>query len=167
MDNDDNTIYTISILTDKVILHITEIGNNYIEDTLKTKLDKRISNRCIADGYIKPDSIKIHTYSAGMVVFDKVEFHIVYECKLCHPVVGMILTCKVNAITKAGIHAKVFDTNGNNPCVVFILRENDNMSEYFLSVKENDIIQAEVVGVRYELNDGYVAVIGTLKSPER
>jgi len=81
---------------------------------------------------------------------------------ICHPVEGMKIECVSKTITKAGIHAEVVDMNEVVPVVVFIARDHHNTDKYFNTVKENMDIVIKVIGVRYELNDPYICVIGQL-----
>jgi hypothetical protein len=48
------------------------------------------------------------------------------------------------------------------PVTVFIARDHHNTDKYFNSIKENMDIVIKVIGVRYELNDPYICVIGQL-----
>ena len=68
-------IYIKSVLTTKLSLHITEVGKNTkknLEDTLK----KQISNKCIIEGYVEPNSIKILTYSSGAVNSENIDLRL-------------------------------------------------------------------------------------------
>jgi DNA-directed RNA polymerase subunit E'/Rpb7 len=155
-------VYTKSILTKKVVISITEFGNN-VKQILEDKINLLYENRCIAEGFIKPNSIKVITYSAANIQQDKLGFQVVFECMLCNPVEGMIIqNCKVKTITKAGIHAEVITDDDVVPINVFIARDHHNLDRYFNSIKENATVTVQVIGVRYELNDSYICVIGEL-----
>lgn len=155
-------VYTKSILTKKVVISITEFGNN-VKQILEDKINILYENRCIAEGFIKPNSIKVTTYSAANIQQDKLAFQVVFECMLCNPVEGMIIqNCKVKTITKAGIHAEVITDDDVVPINVFIARDHHNLDRYFNSIKENSTVTVQVIGVRYELNDSYICVIGEL-----
>jgi len=155
-------VYIPSILTTKVVLHITEIGKN-IKQNLENKIIQKISNKCIPEGYVKPQSIKIQSYSAGLVPMSaNITYTVVYECMVCYPVEGMIIKANVKNITKAGFRCEVIDEAGNMPIIAFIIREHSVINEYFNSVKEEDIINIKVIGVTFELNDPYISIIGEL-----
>lgn len=154
-------VYIKSTLTTKLSLHITEVGNKTkknLEDTLK----RRVSNKCIIEGYISPNSIKIVTYSSGSVNSDNIVFHIVYDCMVANPVDGMLIECVVKTITKAGIHAHVLDQDGNIPITVFVARDHHHIDSYFQSIKETNTITVRVIGSRYELYDPFICVIAEL-----
>jgi DNA-directed RNA polymerase subunit E'/Rpb7 len=159
-------VYSHSILTKKIVLYIDELGNN-IKSILEQKLNQTNEGKCIKEGFIKPSSIKVITYSAGTVYCEKIQFQVVFECMLCHPVEGMIIdNCVVKTITKAGIHAEVITDRDIIPINVFVARDHHNLNEYFNEIKEKNTIKIKVIGVRYEINDNYICVIGELVNLE-
>lgn len=158
-------VYIPSILTTKILLHITEIGKN-IKQNLENKVVQKISNKCIPEGFVKPQSVKIQSYSAGLVPMSaNITYTVIYECMVCYPVEGMIIEAKVKNITKAGFRCEVIDEAGNMPIIAFIIREHSAINNYFNSVNEEDTIKIKVIGVTFELNDPYISVIGELNQP--
>lgn len=154
-------VYIKSILTQKVFITIEEVGGN-LKQILEGRLVDVNEGRCIVEGFIKPNSIKIISYSSGIVGSNTIEFQTIFECMVCHPVEGMLIECTSKTITKAGIHAQVIDKDSVIPVTVFIARDHHNTDRYFNSIKENTEILVKVIGVRYELNDPYICVIGKL-----
>jgi len=154
-------VYIHSILTMKVTLPITEIGKN-MKGNLEKIISKRNEGKCIAEGFIRPGSIKVIRYSSGLVSNQYVTFDTVFECMICHPVEGMLIECDVKTITKAGIHAEVVDNTGAVPITVFVARDHHYSDRNFSNIKENMKILIRVIGVRYELNDACICVIGKL-----
>ena len=161
VDNKIYGIYLKSLLNDKITLNITEIGNN-IKQNLEKKIASKIEGKCITQGFIKPNSTHIVNYSSGNVNTGFVDFQVVFECMVCHPVEGMLIECKSKTITKAGIHAEVVDETGAVPVTVFIARDHNYNDVDFNNVKENENILVRVIGTRFELNDSYVCVIAKL-----
>lgn len=154
-------VYISSILTMKVPLNITEIGKN-IKQNLTKMISSVTEGKCIAEGFIQPNSVEIISYSSGNINSEKIEFQTVFRCRVCHPVEGMLIECETKTITKAGIHAEVIDDQGVVPITVFVARDHHFTDRRFNEIKENMKITIKVVGVRYELNDPYICVIGTL-----
>jgi DNA-directed RNA polymerase subunit E'/Rpb7 len=151
-------VYTKSVMENKVVLAITEIGKT-LKQNLEMKIVKKISGKCINEGYIQPKSINIIKYSAGIVSNNYVEFCVLFECMCCLPVEGMEMECKCKTITKAGIHAQVIDGDGNIPVTVFVARDHHHLDNRLNTIKEDTMIRVRVIGVRYELNDPYICVI--------
>ena len=154
-----DNIYSRVLINKKVVLKIVNIGTN-IKQVLEKAIALQIEGKCIIEGYVKPGSIAVITFSSGVISAADIVFEVVFECLVCSPVEGMILRCIAKNITKAGIRA---ETNEDpSPVVIFIARDHHYKSDYFSSVKENDTIQVKVIGQRYELNDKYVSVIAEL-----
>jgi len=155
-------IYGSMLITRKIVLSIVNVGNN-IKQTLENVIAKQVEGRCVVEGFVKPLSSKILTYSSGTLKGANIEFEIVFECLVCCPVEGMHIACVAKNITKAGIRAETAEDP--SPVVVFVARDHHLSSEYFTNVKEDDTINVRVIGQRYELNDKYISVIAELLEP--
>ena len=156
-------IYSTILITRSIPVNIINVGNN-IKQTLEKAISLQIEGKCTVDGYIKPNSTKILTYSSGLVNGPDIVFEVIFECLVCSPVEGMHIKCLVKNITKAGIRA---ETNEDpSPVVIFVARDHHYNQEYFSTVKENDDIKVRVIGQRFELNDKYISVIAELLEPK-
>jgi len=159
----DISIYTPTLITRKIPISIIHVGKN-IKQTLEKIIASQIEGKCVVEGFIKPGSAKIATYSSGIVKADEIIFDITFECMVCSPVEGMLINCVAKNITKMGIRA---ETNENpSPVVIFISRDHHYTSAYFSNIKENDDIQVSVIGQRFELNDKYVSIIAKVVEPK-
>ena len=154
-------VYIQSVLTTKLSLSIREIGKN-TKQNLERMISKKMEGKCIPEGFIKPGSAKVLTYSSGTVNNENVEFQTMFECMICYPVEGMLVECKTKTITKAGIHAEVIDDMGTVPITVFVARDHHLTERHSSEIKENMKITVRIAGVRFELNDPYICVIGKL-----
>jgi DNA-directed RNA polymerase subunit E'/Rpb7 len=152
-------VYIKSLLTTKVVLAIGEIGQN-IRQNLEKKIGAKVEGKCGIEGFIQPKSVTVKTYSNGLVNTGFVEFQVVFECMICRPVEGMLIECVAKTITKAGIHAEVIGKYGEVPITAHIARDHNYNDARFNDVKEKDVIRVKVIGVRFELNDPCIDVIG-------
>ena len=155
------TIYSRCLLTRKIVLPMTTIGKN-LKENIEENIMENFEGKCVVEGFIKPNSVKIITYSSGTIDRgNNVLFDIVFECDVCFPVEGMIISCVAKNITKAGIRA---ESAGEvpSPVIVFIAKDHHYNNPQFSEVKEGDKINVRVVGQRFELNDKYVSIIGEL-----
>tara|TARA_Y100000816_G_C26092394_1_gene577468 strand:- start:511 stop:1029 length:519 start_codon:yes stop_codon:yes gene_type:complete len=151
-------IYIKNILTRKIHLPFSLLGNN-IKELLQQKISKKYEGICIKEGFLKPNSIEIITYSSGVVKGDNVLFDVAFNCLICKPVEGMRIKVNVKNVTKAGIRAEYKEPT---PIVVFISRDQSYADEEFNSIKEDDTIYIKVIGIRYELNDTFISVIASI-----
>jgi DNA-directed RNA polymerase subunit E'/Rpb7 len=157
---DNKTVYSPCQITKNVILPMTGIGKN-LQQTLEATITKMVGGKCIVEGYVKPESIKVITFSSGIVKGEKIIFDVVFNCEVCYPVSGMKLNCIARNITKAGIRAESADEQPS-PFVLFIARDHYFASDYFNSIEENNKFTARVIAQRFELNDKYVSIIAEL-----
>ncbi len=150
-------IFMRNVITKKVHLPFSILGSN-IKENIQLSLVRRLEGYCIQEGYIKPNSIQIISYSAGTFVGADVTFEVMFECLVCRPVEGMRFRAVVKNITKAGVRAET--STEPSPVVVFIARDHHYKSKDFSLLKEGDDINVRVIGIRYELNDRYISIIG-------
>ena len=162
-----DNIYNEMIINKTISLPMQKVGANLISN-INESIENEISGKCIKEGFIKPNSIKIINYSNGVLEDNYINFQVVIECEVCCPVEGQILKCSVKNITKAGIKAEI-QNDENNPLVIFVARDHNYLNKNFSNLKENENIDVRVIGQRFELNDTQISVIASLvdlKSPK-
>lgn len=158
------SIYSRCLITRNIVLPITAIGKN-IKEVIEENIKSNFEGKCLVEGFIKPNSAKIITYSSGIIYRGSaVSFEVIFECEVCFPVEGMLVSCVAKNITKAGIRAES-STDIPTPVVVFIAKDHHYNIAHFNDVKEGDKINVRVIGQRFELNDKYVSIIGELVKP--
>ena len=156
-----SSVYSRHLITRSVVLPFNQIGKN-IATTLELIISDKFEGVCVVEGYIKPKSSKLITYSSGLVVKgNNILFEVVFECDVCFPVENMLLTCVARNITKAGIRAESADETPS-PVVVFIAKDHHYNNSSFADIKEGDTFPVRVIGQRFELNDKYVSIIGEI-----
>lgn len=159
-------IYNKGVITKHVSVSINDIGSN-IKEILEADLRSIFEGKCCKDGFVKPGSIRVISFSSGKILNGShIQFEVVLEALFAFPVEGMLIECTVNNVTKAGIKASITDEDGTNPVIIFISRDHFHADDYFQSVKENDKVMVRVIGQRFELNDPFVSVIAELVKPK-
>jgi DNA-directed RNA polymerase subunit E'/Rpb7 len=147
------------LITKSIPISINNIGNS-IKETLEKAIAFQVEGKCIVEGYIKPNTVEIITFSSGLVQGSIIKFDVVFQCFVCSPVEGMQISCVAKHINKAGIRAEINETP--SPVVIFIARDHNYSSALFSQIKENDEIKVRVIGQRFELNDKYISIIAEL-----
>ena len=160
-DNRIQTVYSRCMLTRKIVLPISTIGKT-LKENIEENIKVTFEGKCVVEGYVKPHSCKIITYSSGIIQGgNKVLFEVVFECDVCFPVEGMIIPCVAKNITKAGIRAESAN-DVPSPIVVFLAKDHHFNSTHFAEIQEGDKINIRVIGQRFELNDKYISIIAEL-----
>ncbi len=159
----DIGVYMNSLLSRKIQVPFKKVGKN-IKELLQNKIKRDIEGKCTIEGFIKPDSTRVLTYSSGVLFEDVIEFDVAFECLVCCPVEGMKIKCVIKNKTQAGIRAVI--NEDVSPVVIYITRDHHYNNKYFSTVEEGDEITAKVIGQRYELNDEQVSIIGEIVEPK-
>lgn len=157
-------IYSKGVVTHKCVLSITEIGKN-LKGLLENRLRNKLEGKCCRDGFVRPDSVQIISYSSGKICQgSKIEFEVVIEALFAFPVEGMLIDAVAQNVTKAGIKASIPNTEPS-PIIIFISRDHFSADPYFQSITDGKNIVVRVIGQRFELNDPFISVIGELVKP--
>jgi len=119
-----------------------------------------LEGKCSKEGYIKRNSVRVLSYSAGVVQSNNIVFDVSFECLICNPCEGQKIKVIVENITKAGIKANYYKLD-ERPIIVFITRDHyyNDSNNIFKNVKENDEIYIKVIGSRFQLNDNSISVL--------
>ena len=152
-------IYTTILLTRKIQVPFRIIGRN-VKDTLEHILSKIIEGKCSAEGFIRPGSVNIRTYSNGYLYGKNAIFDVVYECESCSLVEGVVFSCVIKNISLAGIRAILNEPK--SPVTVFIARDHHYDRADFTRLQEEEEIRVRVIGQRFEIGDESISVIGEL-----
>ena len=152
-------IYTTNLLTRKLQIPFRIIGRN-VKDTLEHILSKMVEGKCMVEGFIRPGSVKILTYSNGYLYGKDAIFDVVYECQSCSLVEGMVFSCVVKNISLAGIRAILNEQK--TPIVAFIARDHHYDRPEFSRIQEEETIKVRVIGQRFEIGDDAISVIAEL-----
>tara|TARA_Y100000389_G_scaffold46471_1_gene41422 strand:- start:1656 stop:2267 length:612 start_codon:yes stop_codon:yes gene_type:complete len=166
-------IYMENVLTRKVVVPFKLIGKN-IGKILTKLLSNNLEGRCASEGYVKKGSVEIISFSAGVANSSNICFDVSFKCLLCKPVEGMRIRCTVCNITKAGIRAiynkeHCLDKSGDgiksfeSPVTIFVAREHHIKDKSYSDItREGEDIIIKVIGIRYQLNDETISILGEL-----
>lgn len=166
IDN-NKELYMKNMLSLNIVIPMKNIDIN-ITQLIEKKIKEQVEGKCISEGYVRPNSVKLVSNSSGNIKNNDIIFTTVYECFVCHPVEGMNIDFIVKTITKAGIHGYVEDTFLDiKPIFVFIARDHHYSNNYFSKIKEGEKVTGKIFGVNYQLNDQHIYVIAELKLPSR
>jgi DNA-directed RNA polymerase subunit E'/Rpb7 len=162
---DNERLFVASILTQRIILKPSHLGPN-IKDILTNAIKKDVEGKCIKEGYVLPESVEIQQYSCPKIDRGNFIYYLTYSANVCYPVEGMIIECKCDVKSRAGIHALyeyVTDTDVIlTPIEIFIFRDHNIDDATFNRIKEKDKIKVCIIGTRIELGSSSVSVIGKL-----
>lgn len=150
-------LYMKNILHRSIQIPFKDIGSN-IGELIEEVLIEKYSGICIKEGFVKTNSTRLISNSAGTIDGAFVKFNTSFECLLCKPVEGMLINVIVKNVTKAGIRCEL--KGENSPIIVFIARDHHFHSKEFSNIKMEDTIKIKTIGIRYELNDKYISIIG-------
>lgn len=157
----NNIEYTLSI--DPSLI------NKKIDNILRRKIKDEIEGKCIKEGYVKKDSVKILFRSPGEILTSHFNGNILYHLKLqleiCNPLEGDTIDVVVRNINKMGILGE--SGEGDVPPISVLLAKQHHIDNaLFESLKINHKIKVKIIGKRFEYGDTQINIIGVLENQD-
>lgn len=143
----------------EVDIPLQHVNEHLLTSTFETILASKIDGKCINEGYVKPHSIQVNSFSGGRVQGENIRFYVCFDCQVFLPSSGMHLRSKVINVTKAGIQAVSADEEPS-PYRLFVARDHFYDSNLFARLKVGHVFVGKVLTFRYELEDEHVSLIG-------
>jgi len=129
---------TSPYINTKLYTHISLVPNqmdNKLYINLKHNLEKKVTRRCFKNKGFIMDVYKILKYKDGIIEAENPSgsaiFDIVFSCRLCIPLKGKQLVCKVDRVNKLLI------TVTNGPILIIITNERINDTVFFTDNNNN------------------------------
>lgn len=157
--NFKENIFFNSMIKQRVIVqakHLNKHINQYLLDYLK----HRFEGKCISEGYIQQDSIKIIEKSIGYIngsrFMGDVNYDIIFKANICNPLINNIIECEVKFINKLGLLCK------NGPITIIVGRQfhfNPNLLD---NIQVGELVKVSVIDKKFALNDRQIEVTAKL-----
>ena len=157
----EDPLYVISLKYESLVVPFEQAGRN-MESYFVSYAQDHLEGRCWKEGFIRPGSSKVMSYTAGRLQGTSIEYNVLYQVHVFYPYEHMELECIVRQINKIGIRATVRENQ--NPLVAYVTREH-NADLDFSRYKPGQLIRVKVLGHRFEPGDPTVAVLAEIIPP--
>lgn len=142
------------ILCEPTIINV----QNDIRDKLEYKIKKDFEDKCIEEGYVKKNSVKLLDYGKFILDHDSLKglyiIKIKFEALLCYPHIGMVLELKITDKIQFGLYIK------KDPLIIHITTP--DIEDYNVG----DMVKIEVVNALLNLNKNHIYVQAKLFNEE-
>ena len=159
----EGNLFQELLLNEKIIVE-PQFLNSKIDETLSEKLRNKIEEKCISDGFVKKDSIKILKKGLGALKGSQfngnITYELLYNAEICNPKKGSTIQAKVKFINKLGVLAS------NGPLTIIVGRQFHQNTELFDKLSQDDIIDVEVIASKFSLDDREIKIIAKIKTDE-
>lgn len=159
----ESDIYFKTLIKHDLKLRPCDLNENF-EQNLEKILKNKFEGRCIKEGYVRPNSIKLLERSIGNMDSNQftgnIEFEIVYGAEVCNIPKGCVVKAVVKDVNKMGILAEL------GPLVIIVPKDLHDNKELFKEVSVGNSIFIFVIGKTYNLNNRRIQVYGKLHTTE-
>jgi len=140
------------------------VASKFLNENIDIYISKHLKNKieglCIDEGFVEPGTIEIIKKSIGNISGSRftgdVTYEVLYTAKVCNPIIGNVIDCKVKFINKLGI------LGNNGPITIIVGKQFHTNDNELIKISENDIIKVEVIAKKFSLNDKEIKIIGKL-----
>lgn len=162
----NTNVFNDNILTTKVKIQPRNLNKNYHQYILN-KLQKQFEGKFSKFGLIKEDTIDLLSVSLGSLEQNSFEgnilFNVSFNCKICNPVIGNILLCKVANTNNFGILCSAEDDNKTIIDIIIPKKSIAIQSDIDLTnIKIGMNVYVEIIGRKPILNDTKIKCIGKI-----
>ncbi len=159
-------IFNDNILTAKIKLNPRNVNKNY-QKYILSKLQKEYEGKFSKFGLIKEETIKLLKVSLGGLEQNSFEGNVIYEVlfnsKICNPVIGDIVLCEVINANNFGILCSAKEDNKSIIDVIIPKKSIAVKSDIDLStIKIGMTVFVEIIGRKPILNDTKIKCIGKI-----
>ena len=159
-------IFNDNILTAKVKLNPRNVNKNY-QKYILSKLQKEYEGKFSKFGLVKEETIKLLKVSLGGLEQNSFEGNVIYEVlfnsKICNPVIGDIILCEVINTNNFGILCSAKEDNKSIIDVIIPKKSIAVKSDIDLStIKIGMTVFVEIIGRKPILNDTKIKCIGKI-----
>jgi DNA-directed RNA polymerase subunit E'/Rpb7 len=141
----------------RVFLNSSDITRN-LNTSLEEMLKRELEGKCIADGYVQKDSIRLLKRTIGQISGNhftgKVCYDLMYSANICNPAVGTIIKSRISNINKLGFLAE------SGPLIILVAKQFYENKEGFKDIEVGMDVMVEVIAKRFQLNDTKLEIIG-------
>ena len=162
----NTNVFNDNILTTKVKILPRNLNKNYHQYILN-KLQKQFEGKFSKFGLIKEGTIDLLLVSLGSLEQNSFEgnilFNVSFNCKICNPVIGNILLCKVANTNNFGILCSAEDNNKTIIDIIIPKKSIAIQSDIDLTnIKIGMNVYVEIIGRKPILNDTKIKCIGKI-----
>lgn len=152
-------MYFNILLHKKIMLESKHLNNN-LHENIEGELKACVGDKCISEGFVKSDSIKIIKRSIGYKG-DKsfngsITYDIIYSADVCNPPAGTILDTTIQRINKIGLEAV------EGPLSIIVGKQYHRNKEAFNGLSVGDKIKIIIIGKRFTVGNRIIDIVGKL-----
>jgi DNA-directed RNA polymerase subunit E'/Rpb7 len=165
-------VFVDVLLSEKIRLAPSELRGKRLRDVLHRKVAQKVEGLCTRHGYVQKGTSQLAKVAPGIVQFASLDgavvFQVTFRARVCNPVVGSVLKCRITNMNKFGLLAEVGfeDENRVRHYIIDVIVARNSASiasEVDLdTVQIGDEVDIEVLGRKFELGDEKISVVGRI-----
>jgi len=153
------SVFVKSTLTRPLEIPVANLDAN-LNEKMQRILQSELEGKCATEGFIKKGSIAVSKHSVGILKQHLVCFTVDFLADVVYPIKDQLLHCTVVGPNHFGLNCALKDDDGSNSCDVYIPRDHHHPAARLNKYAPGSDIDVKVSGIRFEVNDAQITVIG-------
>lgn len=157
-----DNIYETRQLTTSLSIPPKMFNYSDVNNIILTKLKKKVEGKCISDGYIKEESVKIISRSLGMLLnhdFDSnVNYEILYSAEVCNPREGQLIEAIVNTVDETNTVCYYMNED-MSPIEIYLFKQHYLENQEYAVLKSGDRIIVKILETQIEFGSTKILAI--------
>ena len=169
-------IFVKSLCKETVKLEPKYLDNNFKNEIIK-RLRKNLEGKCSNHGYIKKDSIEIYKIKPGIIeqstLSGFINYDVYFHAEVCNPLNKSIIQGRVTKFNRFGILVEAgYDYEEEFITILEIIIPKNSFNivseiDDLNKIQIGDIVNVEILGKKYQLNDTTINVIGRIVKDDK
>lgn len=151
--------YTTTTISKNIVLTPKQLDKK-IDDNILSQFREQFEGKCIAEGYVKPGSVKLVKRTVGMSnpnhFTGNISFDVLFKIDVCNPFPGNVIECSVDKLNELGVLSVM------GPMQIIIPKGLHEDKSPFKEMRVGDKIKVSVIAKRFDLYDTKIHVTARL-----
>lgn len=155
--------YVETLIKKNILLENNEVFGKTEEITKRIEeyINNKWGNKCIDEGFLLKDSIKVIGRSKGKIdgntLGKLVSYDVEFKGQLCMPADGDVLKVRISNINNFALQCNDY------PLEIYVSTDLHNDKSLFNQFKKNDLIEIIVCNANFKINTDKIIVLAKLK----
>lgn len=155
-----DNIYENRQLSTQINLSPNALNYSDVNQIILEKLKKQVECKCIGDGFIKDESVKIISRSPGMLLnhdfSGSVAYEIIYSAEVCNPKEGQILEVVVDDNNNETNTVCYFIDEDTSPIEIYLFKQHYLENPVYAGLKKGDKILVKILETQVEFGESKI-----------
>ena len=157
-----DNIYETRQLSTSLSIHPKMFNYSDVNEIILRKLKNKVEGKCISDGYIKEESVKIISRSLGMLLNhdfnSNINYELIYSAEVCNPKEGQLIEVVVDTVDETNTVCYYMDED-SSPIEIYLFKQHYLENQEYAALTQGDTIIVKILETQIEFGSKKILAI--------